>query len=267
MAILTPDKVRIEHGLTINEKIIPWGATWPKDSGSYKKGSKYKADKLLSDGTGKVKGVTVHNTNDLVNVHEDAEQYTRATWPNANMSNARVHYYVDDVNAWQNLREDEIGWHAADGSGPGNSTNLAVEIIMNGSGSAEDQGAEENGALLAAILLHRHGLTINELYTHNHWMGLPDSIKSGAQKNCPVYLLPRWAEFKAKVAAKLKEIEAESAAKTNSDAPLWQQEGLAALVEAGVVGDAKYWESRYSRSATVGELVGLLGKLVKTTER
>ena len=101
MAKLTPDATRTEHGLVINEKIIPWGAVWPKDSGAYKKGAQYKADRLLSGGTGKVKGVTIHNTNDLKNVEEDAEQYTLATWPNANMNDARVHYYVDDTNARQ----------------------------------------------------------------------------------------------------------------------------------------------------------------------
>ena len=115
MAKLTPDATRTEYGLVINEKIIPWGAVWPKDSGAYKKGAQYKADRLLSGGTGKVKGVTIHNTNDLKNVEEDAEKYTRATWPNANMNDARVHYYVDDINAWQNLRGDEVGWHAGDG--------------------------------------------------------------------------------------------------------------------------------------------------------
>ena len=53
MAKLTPDATRTEHGLVINEKIIPWGAVWPKDSGAYKKGAQYKADRLLSGGTGK----------------------------------------------------------------------------------------------------------------------------------------------------------------------------------------------------------------------
>lgn len=48
MAKLTPDATRTEHGLVINEKIIPWGAVWPKDSGAYKKGAQYKADRLLS---------------------------------------------------------------------------------------------------------------------------------------------------------------------------------------------------------------------------
>ena len=218
MAKLTPDATRTEHGLVINEKIIPWGAVWPKDSGAYKKGAQYKADRLLSGGTGKVKGVTIHNTNDLKNVEEDAEQYTRATWPNANMNDARVHYYVDDINAWQNLREDEVGWHAGDGrkATGGNETTLSIEIIMDGSGSKEDLKAEENGVLLAALsgrfpwietaLLKKHGLSVNELYTHNHWMGHPDSIVQGARKNCPLYILPHWAQFKQKVAAKLTEL-------------------------------------------------------------
>ena len=47
MAKLTPDATRTEHGLVINEKIIPWGAVWPKDSGAYKKGAQYN---LLNDG-------------------------------------------------------------------------------------------------------------------------------------------------------------------------------------------------------------------------
>lgn len=215
MAKLTPDATRIEHGLVINEKIIPWGAVWPKGSGKYKKGDKYKADKLLSGGTGKVAGVTIHNTNDLPNVEEDAEQYTRATWPNANMNDARVHYYIDDINAWQNLREDEVGWHAGDGgNGPGNSTTLSIEIIMDGSGGPEDVKAEENGALLAALLLHRHGLTIDALYTHNHWMGHPDSIVKGVSKNCPLYILPHWSKFKARVTELLAELKGESVAVT-----------------------------------------------------
>lgn len=206
MAKLTPDATRTECGLVINEKIIPWGAVWPKDYGKYKQGQKYKADQRLSGGTGKVAGVTIHNTNDLANVEEDAEQYTRATWPNANMADARVHYYVDDINAWQNLEDTEVGWHAGDGSGPGNGTTIAIEIIMDGSGSREDLGAEENGVILAALLLKKYGLTVDQMYTHNHWMGHPDAIVQGASKNCPLYILPHWAEFKERVSAKLSEL-------------------------------------------------------------
>ena len=227
MAKLTPDATRTECGLVINEKIIPWGAKWPKDSGKYKKGQKYKADKRLSGGTGKVAGVTIHNTTDLENVEEDAEQYTRATWPNANMNDARVHYYVDDINAWQNLEDTEVGWHAGDGSGPGNGTTISIEIIMDGTGSKEDLGAEANGVILAALLLKKYGLTVEQLYTHNHWMGHPDAIVQGARKNCPLYILPHWEQFKARVAAKLDELNG-----AGTDAPIEE-------VRTAIMGEAR----------------------------
>ena len=225
MAKLTPDATRTEYGLVINQKIIPWGAVWPKDSGKYKKGDKFKADRRLSGGTGKVAGVTIHNTGDLPNVEEDAEQYTRATWPNANMNDARVHYFVDDINAWQNL---EVGWHAGDGSsGPGNGTTIAIEIIMDGTGSKEDLGAEANGVILAALLLKKYGLTVEQLYTHNHWMGHPDAIVQGARKNCPLYILPHWEQFKARVAAKLAELNG-----AGTDAPVEE-------VRTAIMGEAR----------------------------
>lgn len=198
MAFLTPDKIRTEHGLVIKEKIIPWGAVWPKDSGGYRKGDKYKADQKLSGGTGEVKYITIHNTEDIREASgtNDAEQYTRATWPNANMEDVRVHYFIDETDCWQQLREDEVGWHAADGRGPGNESSIAIEIIMDGSGSVSDKAAENRGALLAAILLDRHGLGIDKLKTHRDW--------SGAY--CPVYILPHWEDFVETVAGFLSVI-------------------------------------------------------------
>ena len=256
MAKLTPDATRTEYGLVINQKIIPWGAKWPKDSGKYTKGSQYKADRRLSGGTGKVAGVTIHNTTDLPNVEEDAEQYTRATWPNANMNDARVHYYVDDINAWQNLEDTEVGWHAGDGRGSGNETTISIEIIMDGTGSKEDLGAEENGALLAAILLKRHGLTIEQLYTHNHWMGHPDEIVKGAQKNCPLYILPHWAQFKAKVAAKLAEISGTPATPSETGKTAIMGEAQATAEQMTAFCLSKNAEPRLP-SCTVAELAAL----------
>lgn len=198
---LTPDKTTVKQGLKIHQKIIPWGAVWSKTvvvgKTTYKKGNQYKADRLLSGGTGKAQGVTVHNTDGSA----DAETYTRATYPNQNMKDCRVHLYVDDVEAWQNLRFDEVGWHAGDGRGNGNETTISIEIIMRGKAIANDAKSEDNGAKLAAILLLENGLGIDKLYTHNHWMGLPDNIVYGASKNCPYYILPHWEAFKAKVKA------------------------------------------------------------------
>lgn len=200
MAFLTPDKIRTEHGLVIKEKIIPWGAVWPKAYKGYAKGDRYKADRKLSNGTGKVEWVTIHNTADIDEASgtNDAEQYARAVWPNANMGDVRVHYFIDETDCWQQLREDEVGWHAADGRGPGNETTVSIEIIMDGSGSTADKSAEDRGALLAAIILNHHGLGVDRLTTHNRWY---------SKKYCPAYILPHWDTFKAKVEKYLKEIK------------------------------------------------------------
>lgn len=211
MAFLVPDRVRQEHGLEIKEKIIPWGAKDPKTGGQYK------ADRKLSGGTGRVQWITIHNTDTITTAAGTtmAEQYARAVWPNANMKDVRVHYFIDSVDCWQQLREDEVGWHAADGRGPGNETSLAIEIIMDGTGSATSKAAEARGALLAAILLHRHGLGIDKLTTHNHWY---------SKKYCPAYILPHWSEFVAKVKANIDKIDGGSgpALDTPAAGTLWR---------------------------------------------
>lgn len=196
---LIPDAIRYENGVKISEKIIPWGSRWTKNWGGFKAGDLYKSDKKLKS----ISFVTIHNTNDIESVADDAEQYTRATWPNQNMGDVRVHFYVDELGAWQNLLEDERGWHAADGDeGSGNATSIAIEIIEDAGTSASDRKAEDNGARLAAYLLHKYGLSIDQLTTHNHWSG----------KNCPEVLLPKWAKFKAIVTNYLATLESDESA-------------------------------------------------------
>lgn len=193
--VLTPDKTRIENGVTINEKIIPDSARAAKYVSSWcAAGQPMKPCRKLVNGG---HGVTIHNTGDLAGVHDDAEQYTRATWPNCNMGGVVVHYYVDDVCAWQNLSEDEQGWHAGDGFGDGNCGTIAIEIIMNGSTGAENEKAEDNGARLAASILHRHGWTIENLYQHKKWNG----------KQCPVYIIPHWEDFVHRVNTHLERLK------------------------------------------------------------
>lgn len=185
MAKLTPNATYQMLGVTINEKIIPDGTRWTDTTKAVNAGfsanALYKAQKLLC-GTGKAKFVTIHNTNDLANVYDDGEQYTRATWPNQNMNSSRVHFYVDDTGAWQNLKAGtglcaadpegtaEVSWHSGDGSVStgGNMTSISIEIIM-GESAEHDAIAKDNGARIAAWLLWRHGLTIDKLVTHTYW--------------------------------------------------------------------------------------------------
>ena len=198
MAILRPDTTTTLSGVKINEYLLT-------------KHNPNHIDMPSVSMEGKVIGVTVHNT-DWISVASGttpAEQYTRAT-VNGNMKDVRVHYYVDNVCAWQNLPLSLSGWHAADGSGNGNRRTIAIECIMSSAYNATDKKSEDNCARLAAALLKKYGLDINHLYTHTHWLNVRDG-KSGTvdylnttrnpYKMCPAYILPHWAEFKKKVQA------------------------------------------------------------------
>ena len=176
--ILKPDKTTNLGGVTVNEYLLtnhnPNHIDMPSVSME-----------------GKIIGVTIHNTSWITTAAgtTPAEQYTRAT-VNGNMNDVRVHYYVDNVCAWQNLPLSLSGWHAADGDGNGNRRTIAIECIMSSAYNDKDKKSEDNCARLAAALLKKYKLGINALYTHNHWY-------SG--KYCPAYILPHWDKFKAKV--------------------------------------------------------------------
>jgi len=196
MTILRPDATTTLNGVKINEYLLT-------------KHNPNHIDMPSVSMEGKVIGVTVHNT-DWISVASGttpAEQYTRAT-VNGNMKDVRVHYYVDNTCAWQNLPHSLSGWHAADGSGNGNRRTIAIECIMSSAYNATDKKSEDNCARLAAALLKKYNLDINHLFTHTHWLNVRDG-KSGTvdylntaknpYKTCPLYILPHWSAFKAKV--------------------------------------------------------------------
>ena len=196
MAILKADKTTNLGGVTVNEYLL----------------TKHNPNHIAMPSAsmeGKIIGVTVHNT-DWISVASGttpAEQYTRAT-VNGNMKDVRVHYYVDNTCAWQNLPHSLSGWHAADGSGNGNRRTIAIECIMSSAYNVTDKKSEGNCARLAAALLKKYNLDINHLFTHTHWLNVRDG-KSGTvdylntaknpYKTCPLYILPHWSAFKAKV--------------------------------------------------------------------
>ncbi len=45
--------------------------------------------------------------------------------------------------------------------------------------------------------------------------------------------------------------------------PEWQTKGLSALVEAGVIESPEYWEQRLDKEITVGEVLGVMGRLLQ----
>lgn len=269
MALLEPNTTYEILGVTVKEKIIPDGTKWENhakaERSGFSAGSLYKKQKKLSNDTGKVKFITIHNTDDLDNVEDDAEQYTRATY-NENMNSVRVHYYVDDLGAWQTLRAGtgmckndplnsaEVSWHAGDGSSVdgGNMTALSIEIIMNGSSSFQDEQAKENGAKLAAWLLCKHGLSTDRLVTHTYWVNKtlgksfenPDlqstNLISG-QKWCPSYIFAstkqtiafkNWRAFKLLVQRYVDELmEKKGFDETKDDCPVTKE--TVEIIKAG----------------------------------
>ena len=179
-------------------------------------------------------GVTIHNTDWIRTASNTtpAEQYTRAT-VNGNMKSVRVHYYVDHKCAWQNLPLTLTSWHAADGNGNGNMRTISIECIMSKTYNDTDRQSEDNAARLAAELLKTYGLTIDNLYTHTHWLNVRDgktgtvdqlNVMKHPYKMCPAYILPHWAAFKAKVAAyyglKPQEVPAQTPAQTPGEGVL-----------------------------------------------
>ena len=199
---LTPDSVKIARiggeTLTIKQKIVPDSARATKYVASYvQQGQPMKPCAPLS-GTGKAKGVTVHNTGDITVAVDTtpAEQYARATWPNQNMGGVMVHFYVWHDDIWQLLDETERGWHATDGTSRrssqrsgdligGNLDTIAIEAI------GADAETEATAAKLTAYLLREHGLSPDtDVYNHNYFY---------SAKYCPVYILPRWSAFLAAV--------------------------------------------------------------------
>ncbi len=222
------------NGVLVNEKIIPDGTVWKDGTkakkAGFSKGSLYKKQKKLTNGTGKALYITVHNTKGHSGIDDEGELYTRATY-NENMSSARVHFYVDANGAWQNLKAGtgmcandpegsaEIGWHAGDGSAAdgGNCTSIGLEIIMGEKDESINKAAYDNGARLIAWLIEKHGLTIDDVVSHTYWVNKlkkkvftdrdkqSTNIISG-QKWCPAYIfdsnnkdtaLKNWKKFKA----------------------------------------------------------------------
>lgn len=176
MATLKPDRKYSINGVTVNEFLIT-----AHNDNKVPVGYDMKGNRI---------GITVHNTARLDSVAEtQVEQYSRATYNN-NMGGVIVHFYVDETGAWQLLPLDISGFHAADGNGPGNRRTIAVECVMDGSGSDADKKSEDNCARLVAGLLKMFDFEIGDMYTHNHWY---------SPKYCPAFILPHWKDFIAKV--------------------------------------------------------------------
>ena len=131
--------------------------------------------------------LTVHNT-DNTDAGATAEAHSRYLLNGSGGAKKSWHYTVDDKNVYQHLRDHEQGWHAGDGTGPGNALSIGVEVCMYA--GIDEQAAWRNAAALLAILSSKHGIALERIMPHKHWSG----------KACPSRLLPHWQQFMDMVA-------------------------------------------------------------------
>ncbi|WP_374016809.1 N-acetylmuramoyl-L-alanine amidase [Paenibacillus thiaminolyticus] len=73
--------------------------------------------------------ITVHNTDNPA-PGATAEAHSRFIINGNGGAQKSWHYTVDDREIYQSLRDDEQGWHAGDGDGPGNTTSIGIEVCM-----------------------------------------------------------------------------------------------------------------------------------------
>lgn len=192
---IVPDKTYDLNGVTVKEYLI-------KDHNINNLALPIKRPYAL-------KGITIHNT-EVLGKDDDAVWYVAAGC-NSNLGNVWVHFYVSDKGAWRVLPDDSMNWSCSDGVGyaGGNAATIAIEVIMDGTGSAKSKKAMANAERLAAYLLYTNGLTADDLYTHSYWINTKIFNMSGTidylntaqnqRKNCPVYIIPQWQNFKKSV--------------------------------------------------------------------
>jgi len=125
-----------------------------------------------------VKYITIHNTGNATqgaNAAFHARYLKTSTAINAPVS---WHYTVDESNIYQHLPDNELGWHAGDGTRVpgGNTQSIGIEICMNSDGNL--LRATDNAAWLTASLCKKHNIPMENIVQHFRW----------TQKNCPQML-------------------------------------------------------------------------------
>lgn len=144
--------------------------------------------------------LTIHNT------ANDASALAEISYMAGNTQWVSYHWAVDDVQGIQAIAHNRNAWHCGDGEyGTGNRQSIGIEICHSLTpGNPRYAKSEENGAKLAAIVLHQQGWGIERIRKHQDWSG----------KYCPHRILDNrnWEGFKGKVQAYLFQLQGKATA-------------------------------------------------------
>ena len=115
------------------------------------------------------------------------------------------HFSVDDKDIIQSLPLNRNAFATGDGAyGLGNRTGIHIEIAKDNDTDSREEWLEarDNGARLAAELLHKYGWGIDHLKKHQDY-----KMTDGTYKYCPHKILDEgWNEFKSLVSQYLDEL-------------------------------------------------------------
>lgn len=148
----------------------------------------------------KIKGVVIHWT---ANTGRGANAIANRNYFNTTKTAASAHYIVDDHSIVQCVPDNEVAWHV--GANKYTATGekirekpyspnyflIGIEMCVNSDGNWSK--TYQNTVELAAYLLKKYNLNINDLYRHYDITG----------KNCPAMMIDEseWLKFKSAVAA------------------------------------------------------------------
>ena len=128
------------------------------------------------------------------------------------------HFSVDDKDIIQSLPLNRNAFATGDGAyGLGNRTGIHIEIAKDNDTDSREEWLEarNNGARLAAELLHKYGWGIDHLKKHQDY-----KMTDGTYKYCPHKILDEgWAEFKALVSLYLNKLDEEEKDKEQTTEP------------------------------------------------
>ena len=115
-----------------------------------------------------VEYITIHSTGNPASTAQNEADNVCNNSPEKQVS---FHWVADEDNIISTLPDNEVGWHAGDGTGAGNYKSIGVEICESG----DRKQTLLNAVELVKSLMSLHKIDIDHVVQHNHWSG----------KDCP----------------------------------------------------------------------------------
>lgn len=111
-----------------------------------------------------LKYIVIHDTG---NTSAGADALAHYNYFNGGNRNASAHYFVDDSNIIQTVRDTDASWHCGDGNGAygiTNSNSIGIEICINSDGNYDQ--AVSHAVDLTKYLMNKYSITVDRVVRH-----------------------------------------------------------------------------------------------------